>query len=35
MIHYLTEKDVQQVLNMEILLETTERSLKDRALHNA
>lgn len=35
MIHYLTEKDVQQLLNMEILLETTERSLKDRALHNA
>ena len=35
MIHYLSEKDVQQVLNMEILLETTERSLKDRALHNA
>ena len=35
MIHYLTEKDVQQVLDMEILLETTERSLKDRALHNA
>jgi ornithine cyclodeaminase/alanine dehydrogenase-like protein (mu-crystallin family) len=35
MIHYLSEKDVQQVLNMDILLETTERSLKDRALHNA
>ena len=35
MIHYLNEKDVQQVLNMEILLETTERSLNDRALHNA
>jgi len=35
MIYYLSEKDVQQVLNMEILLETTERSLKDRALHNA
>ena len=35
MIHYLSEKDVQQLLNMEILLETTERSLKDRALHQA
>ncbi len=35
MIHYLSENDVQQVLNMAILLETTERSLKDRALHNA
>lgn len=35
MIHYLTEKDVQQVLNMEILLKTTEQSLKDRALHKA
>jgi ornithine cyclodeaminase/alanine dehydrogenase-like protein (mu-crystallin family) len=35
MIHYLTEKDVQQVLNMEILLQTTEQSLKDRALHKA
>ncbi|MBM3344009.1 MAG: ornithine cyclodeaminase family protein [Betaproteobacteria bacterium] len=35
MIHYLSEKDVQQVLNMQILLETTERSLKDRALHQA
>jgi alanine dehydrogenase len=35
MIHYLSEKDVQQVLNMEILLDSTERSLKDRALHNA
>ncbi len=35
MIHYLSEKDVQQVLNMEILLESTERSLKDRALHQA
>lgn len=35
MIHYLTEKDVQQVLNMALLLETTERSLKDRALHHA
>lgn len=35
MIHYLSEKDVQQVLNMQILLETTEQSLKDRALHEA
>jgi len=35
MIYYLSEKDVQQVLNMKILLETTERSLKDRALHQA
>lgn len=35
MIHYLSEKDVQQVLNMQILLESTERSLKDRALHRA
>ncbi|HTD90549.1 MAG TPA: ornithine cyclodeaminase family protein [Burkholderiales bacterium] len=35
MIHYLTEQDVQQVLNMEILLESTERSLRDRALHQA
>lgn len=35
MIHYLSEKDVQQVLNMELLLESTERSLKDRALHQA
>jgi len=35
MIYYLSEKDVQQLLNMEILLETTERSLKDRALHQA
>jgi len=35
MICYLNERDVQQVLNMQILLETTERSLKDRALHRA
>ena len=35
MIHYLNEKDVQQVLNMQILLETTEQSLIDRALHKA
>lgn len=35
MIFYLSEKDVQQVLNMQILLETTEQSLKDRALHQA
>lgn len=35
MIYYLTEKDVQQVLNMDILLKTTEQSLKDRALHHA
>jgi alanine dehydrogenase len=35
MIHYLSEKDVQHVLNMEILLESTERSLTDRALHQA
>ena len=35
MIYYLSEKDVQQVLNMERLLESTERSLKDRALHQA
>jgi ornithine cyclodeaminase/alanine dehydrogenase-like protein (mu-crystallin family) len=32
MIHYLSEKDVQQVLGMGLLLDTTERSLKDRAL---
>ena len=35
MIHYLSEKDVQQVLNMDILLDSTERSLRDRALHKA
>ena len=35
MLHYLNEKEVQQVLNMDILLETTERSLKDRALRLA
>ena len=35
MIYYLNEKDVQQVLNMQILLETTEQSLIDRALHKA
>jgi ornithine cyclodeaminase/alanine dehydrogenase-like protein (mu-crystallin family) len=35
MIRYLSENDVQQLLTMEMLLETTERSLKDRALHNA
>src|SRR5688572_2546122 len=35
MIYYLSEKDVQQVLNMKILLESTERSLRDRALHQA
>ena len=35
MIYYLNEKDVQQVLNMQILLETTEQSLVDRALHKA
>ena len=35
MIHYLAEKDVQQVLNMEILLQTAEQSLKDRALCQA
>lgn len=35
MIHYLSEQDVQQVLNMPILLESAERSLKDRALHQA
>jgi len=35
MIHYLNEKDVQQLLDMQILLETTKQSLVDRALHKA
>lgn len=35
MIHYLSEKDVQQVLNMNILLDCAELSLKDRALQQA
>jgi ornithine cyclodeaminase len=35
MIHYLNEQDVQQVLNMQLLLESTEQSLRDRALHKA
>ena len=35
MITYLDENVVQQVLNMDILLQTTEQSLKDRALHKA
>src|SRR5689334_17568695 len=35
MIRYLSEKDVQQLLTMEMLLDTSEHSLKDRALHKA
>ena len=35
MIHYLNEKDVQQLLDMQLLLETTRQSLVDRALHKA
>ncbi len=35
MIRYLSEKDVQQLLTMEMLLDTSECSLRDRALHKA
>ncbi|HSQ04777.1 MAG TPA: ornithine cyclodeaminase family protein [Burkholderiales bacterium] len=35
MVRYLTEQDIQQLLTMDIALEYTERSLRDRALGRA